>query len=175
MGKVIKLTESDLIRIVKKVLNETVEGLPVRPDGRLYSIKDWVDSTGSFKITDLPKLLNRKIGFLNYGESDDNRLFSALEDMKKTGKVDAKSICASVNKGGASPILYPMPKQGSPSVYPPAKYYCLGTTTGDTYLKLKAINQYDAGVIANAKNGINFLQTVDQNKKPYLVTGKDIA
>jgi hypothetical protein len=157
MKKVIRLTESDLINIIERVIKESSEGLPILPD-RLYNVRDFVDSTASIFTKDLPKLIGKRVGIMNYGSE------GPLEDYIN----DPVALCRRIGKdtdGGYRPILYPMTKSDSPSKYPPLKYVCAGTDI----LKVVGINKSEAELIAMKKDGVNYLKTLDKQGNPYLV------
>lgn len=175
MAKVIKLTESDLIKIVKKVINEqvkTVNPLPILPDGRLYKITDFIDSTAGWNVADLPKILGKKVNILYYGEGG-----GMIDDAIKNNDIDTlcKIIGNETNRGGARPILYPITKSGSPAKYPPAKYICQKVVGGGAFLKLVPIGTFDAEIIATKRDGVDYLRTVDKSGKPYLINKRSLS
>lgn len=164
MKKVIRLTESDLIKLVKKVLNETGDS-PILPKDRQYEINDFIDSTSSWKLSDLPSIINKKIGIIYHGDGA-NFIDKAIKqnDVTKLCQI----IGTDTSSVGARPILYPITKDDSPAQYPPAKYVCFG----NKYLKLVPINNTDAQIIASKEGGVNYLKTLDKSGKPYLVGKK---
>ena len=161
MKKIIKLNESDLINIVKKVLNEsTSKGLPILPDGRLYNINDFISPiTKNFPIRSLPKYFNSgEVNILRYGDGA-GKIDDAIKNMNIT------QITEIISKGcyGSRTIIYPVTKEGSPAVVPPFKYVVQGSV-----LTLVKICKADASVIASLTD-VDYNKTLDSNGKPYLV------
>lgn len=165
MKKVIRLTESELVKLIKIVLNESNDSLPILPENRLYEIYDFIDSTTSWKLTDLPSIINNKIGIIYHGEGA-----NLIDDVIKENNITklCQIIGTDTSSVGARPILYPFTKEGSPTQYPPAKYVCFA----NKYLKLVPINNTDAQIIASKEGGVNYLKTLDASGKPYLVGKK---
>lgn len=166
MKKIIKLNESDLINIVKKVLNEsTSKGLPILPDGRLYNINDFISPiTKNFPIRSLPKYFNNgEVNILRYGDGA-GKIDDAIKNMNIT------QITEIISKGcyGSRTIIYPVTKEGSPAVVPPFKYVIQGLKNGEPQLNLVPICSADASVIAS-KTDVDYNKTLDSNGKPYLV------
>lgn len=171
MKKIIKLNESDLINIVKRVINESVvsKGLPILPDGRLYTINDFIDSTTGFDIKNLSKLMNGgKINILRFGDGG-----GLIDDAIKNMNVEqiTKIIGTTDNQGANRTIIYPVTKEGSPAIVPPAKYVVQRVVGGGAFLKLIPITKADANVIAS-KSDVDYNKTLDSNKQPYLINDK---
>jgi hypothetical protein len=165
MKKIIKLTESDLINIVKKVINESVtsKGLPILPDGRLYSINDFIVKKSGFPVKNLSALLkNGTVNILRY--AGDGKIDDAIKNMD-VGKIE-EIIGTIYNQGSNRTIIYPVTKEGSPAIVPPAKYVVRGSV-----LELIPITKADASVIA-LQSDVDYNQTLDSTGKPYLINSK---
>jgi hypothetical protein len=165
MKKIIKLNESDLINIVKRVINEsTSKGLPILPDGRLYSINDFIVKRSGFPVKGLSTLLkNGTVNILRYGEGG-----GKIDDAIKNMDMDKiKEILGTTdNQGSNRTIIYPVTKEGSPAIVPPAKYVVKGSV-----LELIPITKADASVIA-LQSDVDYNQTLDSTGKPYLINSK---
>lgn len=144
MKKIIKLTESDLARIVKRVIEENREiSLPVRPGGALYTYGDFVRQTlnSVIKISDIPKLKDS-----NYF-TDKSIGQHSKENLDFT---KPNQFCSLISGPGYNTILQPRMIENQISamaVFPPVKYICDATKT---YLRLVPINSKDAELIFNA-------------------------
>lgn len=170
MKKIIKLNESDLINIVKRVLNEsTSKGLPILPDGRLYSINDFIVKRSGFPVKGLSTLLkNGTVNILRYGQGA-----GLIDDAIKNMDVEQikKIIGTTDNQGSNRTIIYPVTKEGSPAIVPPAKYVVQGVVGGEPLLKLIPITKQDADVIAS-QSDVDYNKTLDSTGKPYLIGDK---
>lgn len=148
MKKVIRLTESDLARIVKRVLKEAEKELPVKPDGSAYTIADFTDRT-----------LNSRVNMTEVPDKYKNNFFSSIigkSDGINWQNFQPKQFCDLISGQGYNTLLQPKMIQtyAGIAVYPPVKYVCDPTMK---FLELKPINSRDAELIANG-GGIDYRQ-----------------
>jgi len=149
MKKVIRLTESDLARIVKRVLKEAEKELPVKPDGTAYTYADFTDRS-----------LSSRLEMSKVPMAYDNKMFNILfqggegVDFKN---FNVKQFCQNISGGGYDTLLQPLMKQtqtASIAIHPPVKYVCDST---QKYIMLVPINNMDAEQIVR-NGGIDYRQ-----------------
>ena len=174
MKKIIKLTESDLARIVKRVLREQQAAAPAQgtnqtqggTPGRRYQIADFTafkpgmtlpfnDFITKYRNSVKGVGENESIWF-HYDESNDNE--------KK------QKFCEVLN--GGKTVVGPVFKQGATEdaisfFATPVKFVCQGTSPKYGNIEVMQINQNDANIIDSGKDESEKKYTTDA---PYLIT-----
>ena len=150
MKKIIKLTESDIMRIVKRVLKEQTsekKTLPLKPDGAPYNVADFskIPLNNAIPIAEVP---NRyKSGFFG------GKLARQGSDYVDFNNIKTKPFCNGLK---SSTLLFPPIVQtyASVALYPPVKFIC---DPSGTHIQLKPINTRDAELIVR-NGGIDYRQ-----------------
>ena len=171
MKKVIKLTESDLMRIVKRVLKEQSDNsaavettkrktLPVKPEGAAYEYADFTD-----------KSLNSRVPITNVSNMYQKGFFGSLLGQGRDGidwkNFNSKQFCDRISGQGYNTLLQPKMVQtyAEGAVHPPVKYVC---DSGMNFLVLVPINSLDAEQIYKRGGGIDY----QQNNTKHLIKDK---
>jgi len=173
MKKVIKLTESDLARIVKRVLKEQQAAAPAQgtnqtqggTPGRRYQIADFTAFKPGMVITFNDFVTKYRNSVKSVGENE----YIWLGYDKLEGDAKKQNLCSLLN--GGKNVVGPVFKQGATedvvSFYStPVKFVCQGTSPKYGNIEVKQINQNDANIIDSGKDESEKKYTTDA---PYLI------
>ena len=169
MKKVIKLTESDLARIVKRVLKEQQSQAPAQGNnqggtqggapGRRYQISDFVDNWALPKDTVIP-VANFVKTYRNFTRGlgvQNNSIWAGYDTyMSGTGGKQENAANNALCKVFNNNIIGPSWKKGATDEVqlfyaPPVKFICVGREGYWTGVKFVQINQDDANIIDQGK------------------------
>lgn len=190
MKKVIKLTESDLARIVKRVLREQQAAAPAQgttqggtqggTPGRRYQIADFTAFKPGMTIPFNDFVTKYRDSVKSVGENEtiwfayDESQADVSNDpnvKKKVLLLKKQKLCALMNSG--KNVVSPVFKQGATedviSFYStPVKFVCSGSYPNydGNSIMVKQINQNDASIIDSGKDESEKKYTTDA---PYLI------
>lgn len=187
MKKVIKLTESDLARIVKRVLKEQQSQAPAQGNnqggtqggtpGRRYQISDFTFSTylptsNGVTFDDFVKQRDNFVGNINNGIKSPFTAYDVYASEKPINMPMAKEkLCEALTTIVVTPAVE-VYKNAKPETlafqYAPVRAYCVGYNKGQgskvTNIKFKQINQNEASIIATNQSDKTFIDDA-----PYLI------
>lgn len=172
MKKVIKLTESDLARIVKRVLKEQQAAAPAQSPSqaqnvtRRYQIGDFTAFKPGMVITFNDFVTKYRNSVSSVGENE--TIWFGYDKLE--GAAKKENLCGILNSG--KNVVGPQFKQGATedvvSFYrPPVKFVCQGTSPKYGNIEVKQINQNDANIIDSGKDESEKKYTTDA---PYLIS-----
>jgi hypothetical protein len=174
MKKIIKLTESDLARIVKRVLKEQQAAAPAQgtnqtqggTPGRRYQIADFTAFKPGMVVTFNDFVTKYRNSIKGVGENES--IFFGYDKLQ--GDAKKQNLCGILN--GGKTVVGPVFKQGATEdaisfFATPVKFVCQGTSPKYGNIEVRQINQNDANIIDSGKDESEKKYTTDA---PYLIT-----